>query len=385
MKPGQLLVIVGIIVLVVAVALFVLSTQSPTTPPSTDTSGNLDGGPVVEAGPTATDIPLIDVVVAVQSLPRGARITEDAVRIERWPEQFAPFSGVGVIGKTEEVVGQIARTDIVRGQPVLSNMIVPDLTSLASVGSDAAAILPSGLVAVAVPVDRLTSVAYAIQDGDRVDIIVSMLFVDVDQQFQTISPNGITLFTQQEGGGILLSDRIDGRPDTVSLGNAIISPSEQQRPRLITQRTIQNALVVHVGDFPYDGRFIGVPPTPTPEPTIAAEGAPPPDPNQQAVAPTATTPVRPDIVTLGVRPQEAVVLTWAIEARLPITFALRAATDISTVQTTAVTMDYVMTTYNIQVPGKQPYALEPAIRSIRQLLAGNQISLVTSTGAAAGG
>jgi pilus assembly protein CpaB len=283
------------------------------------------------------------------------------------------------ISDLEQLEGKIARTDILRGQPILDTMLVDNLTELADVGSDLAAVLPTGLVAVALPMDRLTSIAYGIQDGDHVDVNLSMLFVDVDEAFQSISPNTLTLFSITEEG-ISFSDTFQGRPDVTSLGPAIIGPSERQRPRLITQRAVQDAIVIHVGEFPADGRFLGVPPTPTPVPAEAEEeggqGTPPPPP----------TPVpRPDIVTVAVTPQDAVVLTWAVEARLPITFSVRATNDTSRLNTTAVTLDYIMSTFRIDLPGKRPFTIEPAIRSIRLLLVANQIGLESTTPAAAGG
>jgi Flp pilus assembly protein CpaB len=314
--------------------------------------------------PTATPIAFVDLVIAVQELPRGIIIPPNAVAVRPFPQSAAPFNAVTDVN---DVIGKRARTDIFREQPILSNMVVEDLTSAARVGSDAAAVLPSGLVAVAIPIDRLTSVAYAPQDGDRVDLIISLLYVDVDEAFQSISPNDLRLFRVTEEG-IELLEPVSGRVDSTQLGPVIISPSERQRPRLVTQRTIQDALVVHVGNFPPDGRFIGVPPTPTPPPSEEGgdAGTPPP--------PTPTPP-RPDIITLGVTPQEAVVLTWLIEARVPVTLALRSAQDTARTATTEVTLDYIMAQYGITLPGKRPYSIEPAIRSIRQLIASQEIGL----------
>jgi Flp pilus assembly protein CpaB len=364
----RLLIVFAILIVLVAVVVAFLlpqlsgQGQQPAAP----------GQPVVqqqqprEALPTATPLQLVEIAIAVQDLPRGFRIPPNAITLAPYPADLAPFNAITDL---EEVIGKIARTDIFREQPILSNLIVEDLTAIADVGSDAAAILPSNLVAVALPIDRITSVAYAIQDGDRVDLIMSMLFVDVDEIFQSIVPNRITLFNVSEDGTINFLEGIEGRPDTTTFGPVIIGPSERQRPRLVTQRTIQDAFVVHVGNFPIGGRFIGVPPTPTPVPVEEEEtgrGTPPP--------PTAT-PERPDIITLGVPPQEAVVITWAVEARIPITLALRSATDTSRIPTDPVTMDYIMNEYNITLPVKRNYALEPAIRSIRQLVAGDEISL----------
>ncbi|MBE2193299.1 MAG: hypothetical protein IAE83_03920, partial [Anaerolinea sp.] len=92
--------------------------------------------------------------------------------------------------------------------------------------------------------------------------------------------------------------------------------------------------------------------------------------------PTATTPPL-DMITLAVEPQDAVVLVWAIESRLPITLALRSSRDLDRTQTTtAVTLEYMINTYNVPQPPRLPYALEPAIRSIRRLTLSNEISFV---------
>jgi Flp pilus assembly protein CpaB len=357
-----LIVVVGLVIVVV------LPQVNPPAPAAVVEDG--DQQPVVQNPqstplPTATPIIFVDLVVAVQELPRGIVIPPNAVQLRPWPQDAAPFNGVSNL---EDVIGKRARTDIFREQPILSNMVVEDLTGAAHVGSDAAAVLPDGLRAVALPVDRLTSIAYAPQDGDRVDLIISMLFVDVDEAFQSLVPNRLTLFQVTEEG-IVFGEGIEGRLDSTSLGPVIVGPSERQRPRLVAQMTIQDALIIHMGNFPIDGRFIGVPPTPTPVPVEGEEGGngtpPPPTP----------TPPRPDIVTLGVTPQEAVVLTWFIEAKVPVTLALRSASDTARVATSEVTLDYLMTQYGISLPGKRPFTIEPAIRSIRQLVAGSEIQL----------
>jgi pilus assembly protein CpaB len=362
-----------VIVLIGLLIVFVLPQLNPQPAPAAQTADS--GQPVVPEVqetplPTATPIIFVDLVIAVQELPRGIIIPPNAVAIRPWPQDAAPFNGVTNL---EDVVGKRARTDIFREQPILSNMVVDDLTGAAHVGSDAAAVLPDGLRAVSIPVDRITSIAYAPQDGDRVDLIISVLFVDVDEAFQSIVPNNLTLFKITDAG-IELQSGITGRVDSTSLGPVIVGPSERQRPRLVTQMTIQDALIVHMGNFPNDGRFIGVPPTPTPVPVEGQDntnGTPPP--------PTPTPP-RPDIVTLGVSPQEAVVLTWLIEAKVPVTLALRSASDTARASTTEVTLDYMMGQYGISLPGKRPFSIEPAIRSIRQLEAGDQIQLSGNTG-----
>jgi hypothetical protein len=74
-------------------------------------------------------------------------------------------------------------------------------------------------------------------------------------------------------------------------------------------------------------------------------------------------------------PQDAVILTYLVEAKIPLTFALRSAGDHSGIATTTVSLEAIMNSFDIQVPEKFEYNIEPAIRSIRQLSVGGTISL----------
>jgi hypothetical protein len=130
-----------------------------------------------------------------------------------------------------------------------------------------------------------------------------------------------------------------------------IVPSEAQRPRLVTQGIIQDVLVLHVGDFGED------------KPEVI-EATPTADPAAEATAPQPTsTPLPPDIITLVVSPQDAIVLNYVnrLAERYPqdlqMTFALRSAGDTSRIDTEAVTLSYMFETYNIALPAKLNYGL----------------------------
>ncbi len=385
-RTRLLLVVVFVVVIIGVVAAFLVLGQQPTQPAQPQNNGGVSQEPTREPPtpepantplPTITPIPFIPVVIAVQDIPRGLPIQPDAVSVLPIPEQSAPFQA---FTNPDEVIGKIARTDIFREQPVLANLLVEDLTSLANVGSDAAAVLPTNRVAVSLPMDRITSVAYAIQPGDRVDLIVSMLFIDVDPTFQTIEPNAFRLVSTalSEDGTLELSigESVRGEFSTRRIPQAgdqpvLIAPSEAQRPRLTTQRTIQDALVVWTGDFPRDGRIFRPAPTLTPTPDPDDEE----DTDEDGEPVPTEVPPRPDIVTLAVSPQDAVVISWLVEAGLPITFALRSASATSLVQTDPVTLDYILNRFRIDIPEKFEYNIQPAIRSIRQIEVGNRITL----------
>ncbi len=393
----RLLPIIVVLAIVVVVVVVLLVSQQPPAPavdPNVPTQEG--GGPapvqqdVSNLLPTATPFDYVNVVIAVQQIPRGTSIEANAVEIRQWPADAVP---VAAYSNAEDVIGKIARTDIYREQPILQPLLVDPLeqgalTNLASTGSDAAAVLPKGKVAVAFPMDRITSVAYAIQPGDYVDLIASLLFVDIDRNFQTIEPNFFQLiaFTCASGGQppcpsnetvtFNFSTAARGAFDTRLVPGAgtfpvFITPSEEPRPRLSTQRTIQDALVVWTGDFPADGALFRPAATPTPiELSPTPEGTP-----ADAPPPPTPLPPRPDIVTLAVSPQDAVVLTYLVEAKIPVTFALRSAGDHSGLETQTVSLEVIMNRFRIEVPQKFEYGIEPAIRSIRQLSVGNSISL----------
>lgn len=405
MRRGRLLIVVFLLVVValLAVVLFVTSGGGPTSSEEAEATEEVG----LTATPEPSAVPTADVLVAVQQLPRGLKIPPGAVDVRPWPVNAVPANAIVVpegvdpqVIIQQEVIGQIVRSDIAIEQPVLSTLLVPDLTQIAAEGSDAAAVLPQGLVGIPIPMNRLSGVAYAIQDGDRVDVILSFVLVDVDEEFQSILPNQVlpAFFGQftEEGSrttadiqgvpcvGVNPNEEIGpctlGRIETVPPGElANVVPSEPQRPRLVSQRSIESALVIHVGEFPLDGQFLIPSPTaarPTAVPTAVegeegAEGAE----QQEQQPPTVTpTPTVPDIVTLGVTPQDAVVLAWALNSGVDIKLALRSARDVPQVPTTSVTLQYMIETYNITVPPSLPYSLEP---SIRQQGLGGELPTVT--------
>jgi len=379
MNRRILLIVVFIAVIVIGVGLF-LSTRPRTTPNPNTTPGAtqvVSGQPEATLPPTNTPLPMVDIIVAVQPINRGQIITPDMVDYRSWPEQSAPLSA---ITDMESVVGKIARTDIYRESPITNVVITENLNDLGAVGSDAAAVLPAGTRMISVPIDRITSGAYAIQPGDRVDAIISLLYVDVDEDFQSILPNDLYMFVLSGGeeAALTLFGPFDGRfesqPIAGQTASILVAPHEDVRPRLTTQMTIQNALVVYVGDFPENGRMFGASePTPVPLPTDVepVEEEPVADGTPRATA----APTRPDIISLAVSPQEAVTMTYFVEAKIPVTFALRPANETGTQSTQQVTLDYIMSSYAIQLPARRPFSIEPAIRSIRQLIAGETIEL----------
>lgn len=377
---GRVLILLGAVILLVAVLVVVLmsgdeggqETAAQATEVGGGTAGGEEGAPAADTALRALN--MVEIVVAVQDLPRGIVIPPDGVGVVPWPQEALPEAGnYFTANELQDVIGQVARTDIFRGSPILARQVVPNLFEIARTGSDAAALMRAfegdePRVAISIPLDPtgVGQVAYGIQAGDFVDVILSFLYIDVDPTFQTRMPNNVSLITRLETGELSIGSPRQGRPEasTLSPEGVLLSPGESsQRPRLVTQRTVTSAWVLRVGYFPPGGDIIGATPTPQQLETLP----PPPGEGGQAATPQPTeTPFAPLIITLAVTPQEALVLTWAVDAQIPITLALRAAGDTTEVATDPVTLDYMIRTYNAQPPVALEFALEPPITSVRR-------------------
>jgi pilus assembly protein CpaB len=75
-------------------------------------------------------------------------------------------------------------------------------------------------------------------------------------------------------------------------------------------------------------------------------------------------PKLPDLITLVVTPQDAVTLNYLIYTGSQLTLALRSSGDDTRVQTEATTLDFLLNQYNIPIPVRLPYGMEPRVDEI---------------------
>ncbi len=372
MRRGRILILLAFILLLGALALFLLLR-------------GLGGGAPAEPEAEGTPAPFpggeAQIVIAAQDISRGAEIPSDGVILSPFPADFVVET---MVTDLEQVIGRRARMDIARGVPITTGMITEEAGDLLGTGSDAAIAIPSGYTAISIPMTRLSGVAFALRDGDQVDVIIAMTLVDLDPDFQTILPNetGIIMGAggTEEFPAPTITSPVDvGDVDT--LGRVIVDeeteqliyvvPSERQRPRLVTQRLIENATVLHVGTFPLPEEELAGEVVPVPEQGV---GAPPPE-GQQAAPPE---PPKPDVVTLIVSPQDALALNWAMKAGADLILTLRGPDDGTTTETTSVTLQYLVENYGIAVPSKLPYGIEPRIDAPVQPVLPNDVEPATT-------
>ncbi len=349
MRRGRIFIYLALIIIIAlgGGAYYLWTHRTPATPP--------------ESQPTQA-VTFVEIVTAGQNIPPGTLITESMLSTIQIP---ANTLVAGLFTNKADVVNMYAKYSISQGVPITDSMVSVTPGNVSLPGSVWALSIPQGLTAVSIPITRLSSVAYGIRDGDYVNIVVTMLLVDVDPATQTILPNFTAAVTapgiSSTGAQSLTAQVISGGQPSMegrttqdeTLNQPLyLVPSEGQRSRMVTQTILQKVQVLHVGSFPLPGE------TTNQQFGAANEPTPTPLPNGQQAAPV--TVVRPDIVTLMVPPQDVNTLVYLINTGAKITLTLRNPNDTGPAATTdAAMLEYLLTQYNIPVPAKLPYALEP--------------------------
>jgi len=297
----------------------------------------------------------VDVYIAVQNIPQGGQIKSELLSTIK----IAPENLVAVMFTVDEqslLLGKVAKFPLDQGV-VITEAMVSDASSAVPIsGPQWASLIPPGMTAVSIPTNRLGLAGYGVNNGAHVNINACLLFVDIDPSFQSVLPNQTALLTGTGFAaetslpilslGVSASGSVQGRLELdPSLQQPYyLIPSEKQRPRMVCQMLLQDVVVMRVGDFPLD-------------PAASLTAAPAPvstDPQEQQAAPVA-----PDIVTLIVSPQDSITLSYLMRTDADLSLTLRNPTDQLRQATEASTLQFLLSQYNIPVPAKLPYSLEP--------------------------
>ena len=296
MRRGRILILLGLILAVgTAAAVFVViqSMQEP----------------------EGARVDLEDVVVAVQPIAEEEPV-EGRIELRPMPIEYVP---AGALRSLEGTSGLLAAGPIPQGTVIHPDLLISpaDLMREGKLGK----LVEPGQVAVALPVDELSSVSYGIQPGDHIDVMMSFYFVDLDQETQAIEPICAPICPGGEGQQ-----------------EASVT---EQRPRLAAQLTLQDVEVLGVG------RWNQPEPTPEEQEEAAQRGEP--------------IPVElPKYITVMVPPQDALVLKLAREVGASIDLGVRAEDDAQQFVTQQVTLDYILARFGVSLPARQPYSIQNA-------------------------
>lgn len=347
-KTGRLVLLLALLMIgVLAVAAFLLRDQL--FPGQTETATiSPDQGEMVR------------IVILAQPVNRDTVLTSDVLTTISYPKKEM-VEGL-FFTDINSVLGLHSKYDLPQGTPLIRSQLTDK-----PLGSQAALQIPPGMVAMAIPMNRMSSMAYGLKPGDHVNIMGSLLILDLDAEFQTRLPNFTssvvlpgTTGSEEEGGGISTATititsgglpSAQGRTEIEpTLNQAIyVSPSESQRARLVAQTLVQDVLILWIGEFPKEGildKEESLTPTATPPPSNESG-------ESQVQSP------RPDIMTVVVTPQDAITLYWLMQSGVNLNMVLRSAGDHQLLYTEAATTQFIMDQYAIPYPAKLPYGLEP--------------------------
>lgn len=350
-------------------------------------------------------VALVEVVVASVDIPAGERIRSELLTTESRPSDNVAIRAGVTYGEPDLLIGQIAKTDIDEGQAILRPMIALSSTDLPNIGSDLSLFVDRQRVAVAFPISRYSGVSYAMRPGDFVDVLMSFNMVELDLEFQTALPNLLELVDEaalESGQPFLFPATSRGRLEVISeLNNTIvqITPQQtfqteevatggenqqasddvavitetQQRPRRVTQLTVQQAEVLWVGTW--EDPYLGVPIPIEPTVNLLDEGeggllsgdgeeaaAPQPLISDPTIFDQYRSSIQPDVVILSMPVQDALVLKWALEEPgSDIDLVLRSQGDNALYFTTSVSLPQLVEQAGLSIPEPSQFDLHPRI------------------------
>jgi pilus assembly protein CpaB len=293
MRRGRILILLGLILAIGTAAAVYIVIQTMQTEPE----------------PPAQ----VDVVVAVQPIAEQEPV-EGRIEVRSMPQTAVPE---GALTSLEGTSGMLAAGPIPQGAIIHPDLLISPVEAMME--GELGKLVEPGSVAVAFPIDELSSVSYGIQPGDHVDVLMTFFFIDLDQETQVKEPLCAPLCPAPEG-----------QQEAALTG---------QLPRLATQLTLQDIEILGVG------RWI-------------KEETPPEEQDNQARGGEPVPVELPEYVTLMVTPQDALVLKLAREYGASIDLAVRAQDDAQQFVTQQVTLDYILARFGVALPVKQPYSLE---------------------------
>lgn len=120
---------------------------------------------------TIAEIPMANVIIAKHTIPQYTRITSDMLEVKKIPTEGVHPEAISQIG---DIIGGITRSEIIKGEQVLSSRIVLDETK-----ATLSYRIPEGMRGIALPIGDVSGVGGFISPGDRVDVLVTYSDEDI--------------------------------------------------------------------------------------------------------------------------------------------------------------------------------------------------------------
>ena len=183
-----------------------------------------------------------DVVVTIQKVPLGARITPENVRVVSWPEALKPE---GSFQKVDQVVGRGVTVPMLANEPILESRLAAK-----EGGAGLTATIPEGMRAVSVKVNDVIGVSGFVVPGTRVDLILtgSPDHAQGNETSKVILENVLVLAAGQN-----IQQDENGNPQNVQVITLLVTPEDAQKVALASadgriQLALRNPLDLEKAD-----------------------------------------------------------------------------------------------------------------------------------------
>lgn len=246
------------------------------------------------------------VVVAARNLDAGALIKEEDLKIATWngPVPEGAFSVIEKREGTEGVLGRGVVHPIFAGEPVTQGHL-----GAPGAGAGLAAIIPTGMRAVAVRVNEVVGVSGFATPGMKVDVLVAGNPPGAYSSNQGTLSRTLLQDIEVLSAGQSLQKDAEGKPVVVPVVNLLVNPDQAEILSLASsdariQLILRNPTDKDVARRPgtaYVNLFTnGAPPPPPPvvpvAPVAAKAAVRPPAPKVVAIAPPPPPPAAPAVV-----------------------------------------------------------------------------------------
>jgi pilus assembly protein CpaB len=114
----------------------------------------------------SADVNTVPVVTAALDVPRGSKLTADAIRVKHWPKSMVPG---GALAKLEDAEGQTVKVPLISGEPILKAKVTKE-----AIGSPLSSLVDPGMRAFTIRTPHIASgVGGFIRPHDRVDVLLT--------------------------------------------------------------------------------------------------------------------------------------------------------------------------------------------------------------------
>lgn len=179
----------------------------------------------------------VPVVVSMQDLPWGSRLSEDMLKIVPFLEESLPR---GYASDPKTLIGRVLTAAVSANDPITESKIAPDNVTIGGVS----AVLPPGKRAIAVKGDKVIGISGFIRPGHMVDVLVTLKDPKTDSEITKLVLEKIPVLAT--GTEIQENDKGDAAP--VDVYTLEVTPGEAEKLTLAATRGILRFALRNITD-----------------------------------------------------------------------------------------------------------------------------------------